>query len=79
MNGSRRSVVRGPVLFLLLAVLILATTGASCTDVPFATSTFRDASMDQISAGVKDIINGIIDGIFAVLEQAGDGGTASSG
>ena len=83
MKGSRASVLyrRGSystVLLLLLAGLILTTTGVSCADVPFVTSTFRDASMDQISAGVKDIVNGIIDGIFAVLQEAGDGGAAGS-
>jgi hypothetical protein len=35
--------------------------------------------MDQISTGLKGIVNGIIDGLFAVLEEAGDGGDGDGG
>jgi hypothetical protein len=78
MNGigsrSRSAITRrnGAVVLLLTAVLF-ATMGLSCGDIPYVSGTFRDASIDQISAGVKDIVNGILDGIFAVLQSAGDG------
>ena len=73
-GGSRLR--RALTLVALLGVLF-ATGGLSCDSIPFATSTFRDASMDQISSGVKNIVNGIIDGIFAVIEEAGQGGGTS--
>ena len=83
MNGSSTGGLHGPgprgtVFLLLTAALVFTTTGVSCADIPFTTSTFRDASMDQISTGVKGIISGIIDGLFAVLEEAGDGGDGGS-
>ena len=74
----RRTPLRGAAVWLLMTALLFTTTGVSCDDIPFATSTFRDASLDQISTGVKGIVDGIIDGIFAVLEQAGDGGNTTS-
>ena len=58
---------------LLLTTVLFATMGLSCSDIPFTTGTFRDAAIDDISAGVKDIVNGILDGIFAVIQEAGDG------
>ena len=58
---------------MLLTAVLFTTMGLSCGDVPYATDAFRDAAIDDISAGVKDIVNGILDGIFAVIQEAGDG------
>ena len=77
-SHARGPAPRGAILLLFMAALVFTTTGLSCGDVPFATSTFRDAALDQISSGVKSIVDGLIDGIFAVLEEAGDGGDSSS-
>lgn len=79
-SGGSRHPVSGRVVLvgLFLTVSLFGATGAGC-DVPYASSTFRDAAMSQISTGVKSIVNGIIDGIFAVLKEAGDGSGSTSG
>jgi hypothetical protein len=60
----------------VLAVLVGAT-GVSCSDIPFSSSTFRDAAGGGIEDGVKAIVNAVLDGLFAVIANAGRGGSGS--
>jgi hypothetical protein len=62
---------------LLLAILVGAT-GVSCSDIPFASPAFREAAGGGIKDGVKSIVDAIVDGIFAAIENAGRGGSGSS-
>ncbi len=72
-NSKSASGRRKAAAALFLTALLFSTTGLSCGDIPFASGTFRDAAMGEISTGVKNIVNGIVDGIFAVIADAGDG------
>jgi hypothetical protein len=63
---------------LVIAAVLLGATGMSCNDIPFASSTFRDAAGSGLKSGVKSIVDAIIDGIFAVIEQAGRGDGSST-
>ena len=67
--GWRRAAIA-----LVAITAFCSTMGLSCSDIPFASGTFRDAAMSEISTGVKGILNGILDGIFAVIEEAGSNG-----
>lgn len=73
--GSRWRMVAAA---LLLAAVLGMTAGLSCENIPFASATFRDAALGEISSGVKSIVNGILDGIFAVIEEAGTAGSNST-
>ncbi len=66
------------VVTVLLTAVVLMTTGLGCEDVPYTSATFRDAALSEINSGVKSIVNGILDGIFAVLQEAGHGDDTSA-
>ncbi len=68
----RRSVGLG----LLLSAILLGATGLSCDDD--AAAVFREEATSAIGAGVKTIVNGILDGLIAAVEAAGDGGSSTS-
>ncbi len=55
---------------LLTALLLLASTGVSCDGD--AANTFRKEATDDIGEGVRTIFNGVIDGVIAAVETAGD-------
>lgn len=59
---------------LLTALLV---TAAGC-DEEEAGRTFRDVASSSIQAGVNDIMDGMVDGLFAVLQLGTDQDAASS-
>ncbi len=61
---------------LLAAGLLFPTMGLECDQE--AKAAFRDAATGTIGEGVKTIFNGILDGIIASIEDAGDGGATST-
>jgi hypothetical protein len=80
-NGSGtwwRSIgVRGAILTLGAASLVL---GTAC-DEEEAFRTFRSTASASIQDGVNSIVDGVVDGMFAIMEQGTDGSstTASGG
>jgi len=57
------------VLCLMLAVVgILMTSGAADCE-----SDFRQAAIGPVGDGVKQIANGLLDGVIAAVKNAGDG------
>jgi hypothetical protein len=77
-NMSRHRASRSLLACFIMCVLLAVCSGASC-DAIVASDTFRDAAASSIGSGVRDIVNGILDGLIALVEQAGDGGTSTSG
>jgi hypothetical protein len=65
MNRSRKTYLSGAIV--ILAVLGL-TFGPGCNEEE-ALTTFRDAATSSMQDGFKTIMNGFIDGLFAVLES----------
>ena len=59
---------------LILAAILLACCGPRCDSD--AEAVFRQEATGPIGEGVKTIMNGVLDGFIASIEQAGDGGTA---
>ena len=68
--------LRQPLASLLIAAaVLLGCTGLACdTD---AQATFRQTATDAIGSGIKTIMDSIIDGMVAAVEQAGDGSSDS--
>ncbi len=60
---------------LLAAALVVACTGADCDAE--ARATFRETATGPIGEGVKSIVNGVLDGWIATIQEAGDGGSDS--
>jgi len=59
-----------------LAAVLAGTTGLSCDEN--ARAAFRDEATSAIGTGVKTILDAIIDGAVAAIEQAGDGSTTNT-
>ncbi len=59
----------------LVAGLAACSMGLSCDSN--AQAAFRAEATSAIGSGVKTILNGIVDGLVAAIEQAGDGGETS--
>ena len=69
--------LRRPVgLALMLAVILVGASGWSCDSD--ASATFRQEATSEIGEGVKTIVNAILDGLIAAIEQAGDGTSDTS-
>ena len=64
----RSNGVRGAILALAAISLVL---GTAC-DEEEAFRTFRSNASDSIQSGVNNIVDGVVDGLFAVLEQGTD-------
>ncbi len=78
-NGDRfRGLGRLGIIGLGLLAILVLTAGPSCdTD---AANTFRKTATGPIGEGVKNITDGIIDGMIASIQNAGDdASTAGSG
>lgn len=60
---------------LIITAVLFCSTGVSCDDE--AATTFRQTATSAIGSGVKTIVNGILDGVIAAVEQAGDGTSSS--
>lgn len=73
---SRRSVKRAAIGLLLLCSLVGAS-GPGCDGE--AAAAFRQAATGPIGEGVKGIVNGVLDGMIAAIENAGDGDSAGDG
>jgi len=56
---------------LMLAAILVGASGWSCDSD--AAATFRQETTSEIGEGVKTIVNAILDGLIAAIEQAGDG------
>jgi hypothetical protein len=74
-TGSRRIRVWCATAALVLATLVL---GTGC-DEEEAMRTFRDAASTSLQTGMKSMMDGVIDGMFAVFELGTDqtGGESS--
>lgn len=59
----------------LLAVTLVSGTGC---DEEEAGRAFRDAASSSLETGVKSILDGVIEGMFAVFELGDDGSDSSS-
>jgi hypothetical protein len=64
----RSNGVRGAILALAAVSLLL---GTAC-DEEEAFRTFRSTASDSIQSGVNSIVDGLVDGLFAVFEQGTD-------
>ncbi|MGE0479046.1 MAG: hypothetical protein AB7Q17_01120 [Phycisphaerae bacterium] len=69
---SPRKVVRSVACTALVGLALLG--GAGCDDD--TSREFRDAALDSLQQGVSTILDGIVDGAFAVLEVEDDSATA---
>ncbi len=81
MNGVRATITdraaRRRVAAVLVAGLSVCSMGLSCDSN--AQAAFRAEATSAIGSGVKTILGGVIDGLVAAIEQAGDGKQTSSG
>lgn len=57
---------------LVLAAIMVGATGLGCDHE--AQTAFRQAAVGPIGDGVRTAMNGILDGVIAAIEDAGDGG-----
>jgi hypothetical protein len=73
LSRSRSTRLRGAIVALAAVSLML---GTAC-DEEEAFSVFRGAAASSIQDGVKSIMDGMVDGMFAVLEQGTDTATTS--
>lgn len=62
-----RSILTG-----LLAILLFCTAGLQCDSQ--AQAVFRREATREIGEGVRTIMNGVLDGLIAAVEEAGRGG-----
>jgi len=53
------------ILALMVVILVI---GTAC-DEEEAFRSFRSAASDSMQAGVNDIMDGVVDGLFAVIDQ----------
>lgn len=60
---------------LLALALAAGATGFSCDSD--AAATFRQTATDDIGQGVKTIVDGVLDGLIAAIQDAGDGSSSS--
>lgn len=67
---SCRRAARGVVGALALGLILVGTPGLGCDSA--ASTTFRETATSAIGSGVKTIMNGVLDGIIAAVEDAGD-------
>jgi len=75
-RGSPTPVTRSLLVLLVIVVLGAGTTGCVCTAGWCAT--FRDVANPLFQAGATDIVTGIINGIFALLEPQDDSASATA-
>jgi len=78
MNGVRAIITRRAArqaTAALAAGLAACSMGLSCDSN--AQAAFRAEATSAIGSGVKTILNGVVDGLVAAIEQAGDGGKSS--
>jgi hypothetical protein len=71
-HDLRRTLTRGPAALLVCGLILTATMGPSCDSD--AAATFRQTATGPIGEGVKTIVNGVLDGWIAAIQDAGDGG-----
>lgn len=65
-----------PLVGLILAAVLAGAMGLECDDD--VVTTFRQTAADDIASGLKTILNAVIDGVAAAIEQAGDGSSGST-
>lgn len=68
---DRRRLAGSPAGLLICAGILLGAAGPSCDHD--AATTFRQEATGAIGEGVKTIMNGVLDGLIAAVEEAGDG------
>ena len=61
---------------LVLAALLAGTMGLECDSD--AGAVFRQTATSDIGAGVKTILDAVVDGVVAAIEEAGDGSASTS-
>lgn len=66
-----RTRIRGPQAMLACSLMLGVTMGLSCDSD--AAATFRQTATGPIGEGVKTIVNGVLDGWIAAIQEAGDG------
>ncbi len=77
MNRVGKSMKCGRLLRGLTALFLLgAGMGLSCDSD--AAAEFRSVATSPIGEGVRTIMNGILDGVIAAVQNAGDGDTSAS-
>ncbi|GMU23964.1 MAG: hypothetical protein AMXMBFR13_40410 [Phycisphaerae bacterium] len=69
--------VRSAAVGLVLTTVLLGCMGPGCDHD--AAQTFRQEATGAIGDGVKTIMNGVLDGLIAAVEEAGDGPSEESG
>ncbi|HOB74999.1 MAG TPA: hypothetical protein PKG54_10775 [Phycisphaerae bacterium] len=67
--------LRRAVLGLVLVAVLVGASGPGCDHE--AAAAFREAATGPIGEGVRGIVNGVLDGVIAAIENAGDGGSES--
>lgn len=77
MNDRRQGTARYRIIRVVLVPLLLwGCAGLRCDSD--AASTFRSVATSEIGEGVRTIMNGILDGLIAAVEEAGDGSGGGS-
>lgn len=71
MRYLKRNRFRAATFGFVLTTILVGVTGPSCDQD--AQAEFRATATSAIASGVKTIVNGLIDGAAAAIQNAGDG------
>lgn len=71
MRNLERNRFRTGIFGFVLTTILVGVTGPNCDQD--AQAEFRATATSAIAGGVKTIVNGLIDGVAAAIENAGDG------
>ena len=61
---------------MIMTAIMAGATGLSCDSD--AAATFRQETTQDIGDGIKTILDAVVDGLVAAIEQAGDGSATGS-
>lgn len=70
-HGFARQIIGRVACGLVLVAVLVGVSGTGCDHD--AQTAFRQAAVGPIGDGVRSAMNGVLDGVIAALENAGDG------
>jgi len=75
-NLAKSKVNRTFKITVILSAILMTSMGLSCDSS--ALTAFRQEAASSIGDGIKTIVDGVIDGLIAAVEDAGDGSNSSN-